>query len=648
MHYKYTTTCLLALAVAAGLLLAACDMAGGGFLEEQPKGSLGGDVVANQSGVETLLVGAYSALSATETTAGASAGIAGGDAWMSDPSNWPYGAVASDVAEKGSVPNDQTEVNLIQTNRWDPTNGYFNGVWSNRYEGVARANEVLRTMRQADDISPADTARIAGEARFLRAHFYFDLKKMFSNVPWIDEFTENFNQPNTGPEAEDVWQKIEEDLQFARANLPEVQSSHARANNWAAAAYLAKAHVYQGEWDEAKALFDEVITSGATASGVPYALSEQYSDNFNAATQDDGNPEIIFSVEMTGDDGSGEIANSWTGMKLNYPHGVAPFNCCGFFLASHDLANSFKTDANGLPQIDSYDDPNDVLKNDQGVLEDEQYTPPQVNLDPRIDWTMGRRGIPYHDHGPHPGARYIRGNANYAGPYSPKKHVWRNANQSIAYNPNSWAPGTGVDYPVIRFSDVLLMAAEAEVQSGSGTMEQARQYVNRVRQRAANPNGFVDNSMNEAFALAVVDNEADMLSSNPNPFDWVVRTDRNATFMYLGSGPATDASNWNEYPNPADTYNIDTYSQAEFANNPLEKIHFERKLELAMEGHRFFDLVRWERAEERMNDYYNYQGALTSDVRGASFQNSVFPIPQTQIDLSVQDGEPLLQQNSGY
>jgi hypothetical protein len=118
--------------------------------------------------------------------------------------------------------------------------------------------------------------------------------------------------------------------------------------------------------------------------------------------------------------------------------------------------------------------------------------------------------------------------------------------------------------------------------------------------------------------------------------------------MYLGSGPATDASNWNEYPNPADTYNVDTYSQAEFANNPLEKIHFERKLELAMEGHRFFDLVRWERAEERMNDYYNYQGALTSDVRGASFQNSVFPIPQTQIDLSVQDGEPLLQQNPGY
>lgn len=271
-----------------------------------------------------------------------------------------------------------------------------------------------------------------------------------------------------------------------------------------------------------------------------------------------------------------------------------------------------------------------------------------MSLDPRLDWTVGRRGIPYHDHGPHPGARYIRGNANYAGPYSPKKHVWRRANRSIAYNPNSWAPGTGVDYPVIRFADVLLMAAEAEVNSSEGTVEQARQYVNRVRERAANPNGFVNNSMNEAFALAVVDNEAAMLSSNPNPFDWVVRTDRNSTFMYLGTGPASDISNWNEYPNPADTYAIEPYDAGEFQNNPLEKIHFERKLELAMEGHRFFDLARWNRAEQRMNDYFAYQGALTSDVRGASFQYSVFPIPQTQIDRSVVDGEPLLQQNPEY
>ncbi len=67
-----------------------------------------------------------------------------------------------------------------------------------------------------------------------------------------------------------------------------------------------------------------------------------------------------------------------------------------------------------------------------------------------------------------------------------------------------------------------------------------------------------------------------------------------------------------------------------------------------MEGHRFFDLVRWGEAEERLNAYFDFQGDLTRDVRGAQFQHEIFPIPQRQIDLSVVDGEPMLEQNPGY
>ncbi len=648
----FKTTCVALLALSVGLLLSSCD----GFLQEQPKGSLSGEVIENQKGVETLLIGAYSALSATETTGGASAGIAGGDAWMSDPSHWPYGAVASDVAQKGSVPNDQIEVNPIQRHSWTPTNSYFDGLWSNRFEGVSRANGVLQTLRAAEENIPeSEVSRIEGEARFLRAYFYFDLKKNFDNVPWIADTTENFNQPNS-IEEEIIWPKIEQDLEFAMNNLPAEMPDQGRANKWAAEAFLAKAHAYQQEWDDAKEHFDNVINNGVTASGVPYALEEEYSTNFNSATQGTDNSEIVFSVEMTGDDGSGEIANSWTGMKLNYPHGVSPFRCCGFFLASHDLVNSFKTDGNGLPQPDgfttAFNNMGSVLKNDQGMGATEQFTPPtNASLDPRLDWTVGRRGVPFHDHGPHPGKRYIRGSSsNYAGPYSAKKHVWRRRNSDIANNPNSWAPGTGVDYPAMRFADVKLMAAEAEIQSSNGTVDQALQYVNDVRERAANSDGFVNNSMNEAFALAVVDNEADMLSTDPSQFDWVVRTDRNSTFMFLG-GDSGDISNWNEYPNPADNYNIDTYTMSEFTSgvSPLRKVHFERKLELAMEGHRFYDLVRWDRAETRMNEYFEYQGSETNDVQtGDSFQNGVFPIPQTQIDISFVDGEPRLQQNPGY
>lgn len=644
----FKTTFVALLTVSLGMLLSSCDS----FLEEAPKGSLSGQVVENEKGAETLLIGAYSALSPTDGTLG----IAGGAAWTADPAHWPFGAVASDVAQKGSIPNDQVEVNDLMRHSWDPTNSYFDGLWSNRFEGVARANGVLRTLRNGqEDIPEAEATRMEGEARFLRAYFYFDLKKNFDNVPWIADTTENFNQPNNVDE-EVIWPKIEEDLEFAMNNLEDTAPDEARANKWAAEAFLAKAHLYQEEWDDAKEHFDNVINNGQTATGVPYALEERYSDNFNAAEQDAENSEIIFSVEMTGNDGSGGIANSWSGYMLNYPHGVAPFRCCGFFLVSHDAVNSFKTTAEGLPQPDgftqAFNGMDAVLKNDQGVSAETQYEPPtNASLDPRLDWTVGRRGVPFHDHGPHPGNRYIRGSSDYAGPYSAKKHIWRRSNANIGSNQESWAPGTGVDYPAMRFADVLLMAAEAELEASNGAVSRALDHVNEVRERAANSNDFVDNSLNEEYAHAVVDNEADMLDSEPSSFDWVVRTDRNSTFMYLGGG-ADDISNWSEYPNPADNYNIEPYDDvAEFQSGvgAERKIHFERKLELALEGHRYYDLVRWGRAEARMNEYFGYQGDITSDVEtGDSFQNGVFPIPQNQIDISIEGGEPRLEQNPGY
>lgn len=654
MHNLRSWATLSGMLLVIPFLLFACD----GFLSESPKGQVGPDLVESRNGVNSLLIGAYNALN---PASGSFQAVAGGQVWRSDPAHWPFGSVASDLAQKGSERTDQSPINNLMQHNWQPENSYFDPLWSNRYEGVSRANSVISTIAASEgQFSDSEAARIKGEARFLRAYFYFDLKKNFGNVPLITEETEELNQPNNIQE-EIIWPQIESDLEFAMNNLPTVMPDPTRANKWAAEAYLAKAHLYQEEWGDALEHFTNVINNGVTASGVPYALEEQYNYNFNAARQGEDWSEVVFAVEMTGDDGTGDNTNSWAGYGLNYPHAVAPWQCCGFYQPSHDLVNSFKTTTGGLPRPDgftqAFNNMGAVLKNDQtikdgGLGSDEKFTPPQnASLDPRLDWTVGRRGLPFLDHGPHPGKRYDRAGYDYAGPYHSKKHVWWNRNAGIALNASVFLKGTGVDYPTMRFADVLLMAAEAELQAGSGSVQDALDYVNKIRQRAANSNGYVKNSHNEAQALAVVGSEPDMLATDPQPGDWVVRTDETATYVFLGGDPG-DASNWNKYPDPTSNYNIDTYTMSEFTSGigALRKVHFERKLELALEGHRMYDLWRWDRAETRMNEYFSYQGQLTDDVevdntyRGAN----VYPVPQTQIDISTVEGEQVLQQNPQY
>ena len=650
-RYLISIPCLLL--VAALLLLTGCD----GFLTEGPKGEVGGEVVETRNGVNKLLIGAYNALKPFTPPSNGPGGIAGGQAWRVGPAHWPFGAVASDVAQKGSAGFDQSPINSIMQHRWTPTNSYFNPLWANRFEGVSRTNSVLRTLGEVDGFSEDEASRIEGEARFLRAYFYFDLKKNFGNPPLITDTTENLNQPNN-VEDEIIWPQIEADLEFAMNNLPATMPDPTRANRWAAEAYLAKAHAYQQEWDDALEHFTNVIQNGVTASGVPYELEEQYNYNFNSTRQGADWSEVVFAVEMTGNDGTGTNANAWASYVLNYPHAVSPFACCGFFQPSHDLVNSFKTTAEGLPRPDqfttSFNGMNAVLKNSQyptNIASDEQFTPPtNASLDPRLDWTVGRRGVPFMDFGPHPGKRYDRADFDYAGLFHSKKHVWWSRNADTGFNTAGFFPGSGVDYPTMRFAGVLLMAAEAELQA-ENDVQQAMEYVNMVRERASNPAGFVQNSHNEAQALAVVNSESAMLNTDPEPNDWVVRTDENATYVFLG-GESGDISNWNEYPNPTNNYNIDTYTMSEFqsAPGPLRRVHFERKLELAMEGHRMYDLWRWNRAQTRMNEYFSYQGELTTDVnasdtyRGAPY----YPIPQTQLDISTVEGEQVLTQNPEY
>lgn len=574
---------LIALAAfAINLLISACKKS---FLDVTPTSALTEEVLSSKKGLDGLLIGCYSVLTGRDQL------------FYSGFGNWVHGSILGGEANKGTNGGDQAVVNPVQRFETLPNNDLPAQKWRICYEGVARCNTLLRLVGSTTDpnVKPEDKTNLMAEARFLRGFYYFELRRTFGFVPYVDE-SMTAEQAVSVPNDRDIYPFIEADFTYAKDNLPATQSAAGRANSWAAKAFLAKVHLYQGHYAEAKALFDDVIANGQTANGQKYDLMEKYADFFKA--ENDNNKESVFAAQTAVNTGS--TANANGEHVLNFPYNSGsdgPAGCCGFFQPSFDLANSFRTDANGLPLLDgSYNNPANEVKSDWGLKSADPFTPDAGNLDPRLDHSVGRRGIPYLDWIDHPGDNWIRDQA-YAGPYSPKKFVFYKATQNTLTDGSSWTRGwTAINQPLMRFADVLLMAAECEVEAG--TLEKAREYVNRVRARAA------------------------------NPASWVKRSDgSNAANYVIGlyNTPWTDKTAANT------------------------AIRLERKLELSGEGHRFYDLVRWGVAAPVLNAYLSFEGArLTNALGGAHFtagKNEVYPIPQAQIDIQ---GADVLHQNNGY
>ncbi|SHM74938.1 Starch-binding associating with outer membrane [Chitinophaga sp. CF418] len=557
------------------------------FLDRVPPSSLKEELIANKKGVNALLVGAYGALDGQDFTDGDMTNLSGGAGYAVSPDNWIYGSVCGGDAHKGSDHFDSPPTLDLARFSAGATNSFLNDKWRVDYEGVTRCNSVLKILPQVSDMTEAEKTEVAAEAHFLRGHYYSDLKKMFNMVPWIDETTTDMKTPND----KDIWPQIEADFKFAMDNLALTQTEVGRPNKWAAACYLAKTYMFEHKYTDAKPLFDQITTQGITSKGDHYALRDRFEDNFDAATENTS--ESVFAIQYNANDNSGTSANANQGEMLNYPYN-GPFSCCGFFQPTQDLVNSYITDPQGLPFLDSYNTHNVSTE----------------TVDPRLDWTVGRQGIPYLDWGVHPGDTWIR-EASTAGHYSPKKNVYWQATQDKYYDPRGWAPGNAINYNLIRYADVLLLAAECEAQLQN--FDAAEAYVNIVRQRAAQPASTVYRYKN-----------------NNAPMDGFSNV-------------------------PAASYKVAPYPAGAFASKgqayALKAVYFERKLELAMEGHRFFDLVRWGVADQVLNAFFAFEGALTLDIQGASFAkgtNEYFAIPQRQIDLSMNGSTRTLKQNNGY
>ena len=541
------------------------------FLERPAQGNLDATTLANQTGVEANLISAYSLLD----------GWAAYGNWGGTSSNWIWGSVASDDAYKGSEPGDQQPTADVELYQWGTggASDYLNSKWEVSYDGVNRANATIALLGSVEGIPAEDQDRIRGEALFLRAHYHFEAWKMWQNIPYYTEADEDFRKTNVGTDALPL---ILADLDAAINLLPPSQSEVGRVTSWTAKAVKGRVQVYQKDWGNARTTLDDVVNNG------PYALEDNFHYVFDVAHNN--GPETVLAYQASVNDGNPNGENGNRNDRLNFPHSGSPFGCCGFHQPSQNLVNVFKVNASGLPLLD-------------GSWNDADLAPTDV-VDPRLDWTAGRDDVPFLDWGLHaPG--WIRDRA-WAGPYSPKKNIYEQS--SGGGSAVGWAQYQlhSMNTHLLRFADVMLLLAEAEIMAGDINI--ARDLINQIRARAAQGAQGPD-----GVAVVVPINDAGIT--------WA-------------------------------TYDVQEYPDAPWdATLAMQALKMERRLELAMEGHRFFDLRRWGDEQSVMNTYLAVEATKRAYLTAAfavEARHALYPIPTTQMELSKVEGEDRLIQNPGW
>lgn len=554
------------------------------FLDHTPRGAISSDLLEHPDRVEDLIIAAYAAMGNDEFN-------------MPFASMWMWGSVRSDDAYKGGGgTGDGAEIDQYEQFFASNPRGWRNdNTWTRIYAGVARSNSAIRVLKDIDkEDFPLRDRRIA-EMRFIRGHFHFILRTMYKYVPYIHDEIPTEDYPKVSNRAlsnNEFWDVIAEEFQFAAEHLPPTQNDVGRPNEFTAKAYLAKVRLFQAyeqddqhnvvnvntdRMQEVIDLTDEVLASGK------WDLHEDFAMNF--IWEYDNGVESVFTIQNSYDDGTDDQRLD-TGNGLNY-HMAPEYGCCGFHQPAQNLVNAFKTDENGLPKFDTY--------NDTEMNEPEDF---QINysVDPRLDHTIG---VPSHPFKYDPDFEYQEGYARTPDTYG-YYSTMKETQHPDSPNLRQYGPfiGSSKNQDVIRFAEILLWRAEALIEVGRH--QDALPLINQLRERAKNSTDRLKYDNGEYFSNYRIENY--------QPGDNI---------------------NWNQ----------------ETARTALR---WETRLELAMEGRRFFDLVRWGIAAETLNKFFAVETSRRPYLNRAEFtknQHEYLPIPQAQIDFADVN---VYVQNPGY
>ena len=574
------------LMVAAGLLTAtSCD----DFLEVKPSGTVDEELAFSDP--EGMLTAAYASLGAD---------------WYNYPFNlWPYGSLSSDDAMKGGSGTTDTNYHPVEvwSNLTASQPDHMDELWYRLYVSVSRANRAILAIQQyGDEVLGADVAKVRmGEARFLRAHFYFKLIQLWYQVPWIDEVVlkEAAQEQTKNDEFthEELMLKVIEDFEAAYNSVPEAPSDKARVNKYAAAAMLAKCYLTlaYGDGYEASNGYSHinqqymqkvVELTGYIAGSGKFGYEADFGDLF--MENNEGNIETIFAVQHSDyiDDNTKFGRNNWSNM-LNGCWGIWSKGW-DFHKPTQNLVNAFKVDADGFPMFDTYDNEHNIHPVN-GIPVDQKW-------DPRLFHTVGMPTFPYKYE-----AQYTlttdnsRNPANYGFYTSLKEVPQRSLGES--YTESTWQ-GFAMDDYVVRYTEVMLWRAEALIETGN--IPEAINIINDIRRRA-------NNSVSKYIQYAA---------------------NQVRTLGYYQTGVSKEEAR--------------------------KYLRWEKRLEMAMEPERYFDLRRWGLASSTLNAFFasekegNYDGTAFAGYYGDAFytagKNEYWPIPYNQ--LFYVPG--LYHQNKGY
>ena len=560
--------CFLAFMAVASL--SSCDS----FLEEQiPQGTLSDEQVKNPAYVDNMVTSAYAVFTTAEDI-------------NSSFSMWNYDVRSDDAYKGGSSTYDGDVFHQIEVGQGIlPTNWNLNDMWVRIYNALSRVNTAIAVVESCDESYSLKGERLA-EMKFLRAYAHFMAKRLYKNIPFVmrtdltyDEYNTLSNREYTNDEG---WALIARDLEEAYAVLPVKQADKGRPTKAACAAFLAKVYLYKAyrqddassnqvtsvDADDLKKVIQYTDPAIYAAGG--YGLEKDIHNNFRPEDQYENGCESLWAIQYSRNDGS-------TYGNLNWSYGLITPNIpdvtdggCDFYKPSQNLVNAFRTDADGLPLIDTFNQKN--------------YDKATDNADPRLFLTVGMTGLPYmfnKDFIMDQSSAWSRSGGLYGYNVTLKQNVDPALIGSYLIRGSFWA--SPMNRIVFRYADVILERAEAEAQLGNAS--EAVRLVNEIRTRAAG--------------------STQMIADYPNRYGVKLYCKN-----YTGS-----------------------YSKDE----ALRIVKMERRLELAMESERFFDLVRWGEASKVLNDYFAAEKERVTFLSDAVFtanKNEYLPIPHSQISSS--------------